>query len=281
MAEHPYMPLWTDAYLADTTDLSAEEHGVYLLLLMAAWRTPGCALPDDDNRLARMARVGLKKWRKLRPVMERFFTVEDGLWTQKRLLREREWVENDRAQKRKAGKASAQKRQQESKNSFPCASNSKKFLASDSGQCVTDNSLENPQSGSAAVATEQPAPSQHPHPHPEKKERPPNGGQKKAQGSRLPDDWWPDDTDVAAAQREGLNDADIEREAAKFRDYWVGVPGQRGRKADWRATWRNWVRKAAEGRQRSPPRNAPQGRGRSSASVVDVTADLVSGRGVG
>ena len=27
----------------------------------------------------------------------------------------------------------------------------------------------------------------------------------------------------------------------EFRDYWIGIPGQRGRKLDWEATWRNNV----------------------------------------
>jgi uncharacterized protein YdaU (DUF1376 family) len=27
-----------------------------------------------------------------------------------------------------------------------------------------------------------------------------------------------------------------------FRDYWVSVPGQKGVKLDWTATWRNWIR---------------------------------------
>jgi hypothetical protein len=28
----------------------------------------------------------------------------------------------------------------------------------------------------------------------------------------------------------------------RFRDYWTAQPGQRGRKVDWQATWRNWCR---------------------------------------
>jgi hypothetical protein len=28
-----------------------------------------------------------------------------------------------------------------------------------------------------------------------------------------------------------------------FRDHWWGKAGKEGRKADWFATWRNWVRK--------------------------------------
>lgn len=29
---------------------------------------------------------------------------------------------------------------------------------------------------------------------------------------------------------------------ARFRDYWIAQPGAKGRKLDWFATWRNWVR---------------------------------------
>lgn len=37
-----------------------------------------------------------------------------------------------------------------------------------------------------------------------------------------------------------------------FCDYWRGVPGVRGRKKDWVATWRNWMRKEQERREPSP-----------------------------
>jgi hypothetical protein len=30
--------------------------------------------------------------------------------------------------------------------------------------------------------------------------------------------------------------------AENFRDYWISAPGVKGRKADWSATWRTWVR---------------------------------------
>jgi len=87
MAEFPYMPLWTDAYLADTTHLTTIEHGAYLLLLMAAWRAGGY-LPDDDRRLMRMAKVEYRQWRRLRPVMEEFWQIKDGQWSNARLLDE-------------------------------------------------------------------------------------------------------------------------------------------------------------------------------------------------
>jgi hypothetical protein len=37
----------------------------------------------------------------------------------------------------------------------------------------------------------------------------------------------------------------------RFRDYWTAQPGQRGVKADWDATYRNWIRKAADDTQRT------------------------------
>jgi hypothetical protein len=34
----------------------------------------------------------------------------------------------------------------------------------------------------------------------------------------------------------------VRRVAENFRDHWIAVPGQRGTKLDWPATWRKWVR---------------------------------------
>ncbi len=111
MAEFPALPIFTDAYLADTRHLTAEEHGAYLLLLMCAWRTRGCALKDDDRFLARSVGVTLPRWRKLRPVMADFFTVEGGLWRQKKLTEVYKGVERrvakNRANGAKGGRAKA------------------------------------------------------------------------------------------------------------------------------------------------------------------------------
>ena len=112
MDEYPGLMLWTDSYLSDTTHLTTQEHGAYLLLMMAAWRTPSCSLPDNDRRLARMAGVGIVRWRSLRPVMEELWDIENGSWTQKRLLFERKKANALREQKVRAGRASALKRQQ-------------------------------------------------------------------------------------------------------------------------------------------------------------------------
>ena len=63
MSQAPFMPLATDAYLADTTHLTTEEHGAYLLILLATWRNNGEPLPDDDIRISRVIRCTPKRWK--------------------------------------------------------------------------------------------------------------------------------------------------------------------------------------------------------------------------
>ena len=63
-------------------------------------------------------------------------------------------------------------------------------------------------------------------------------------GTRLPPDWVLSQALGEWALAEGLTRERIRQEADKFRDYWISKPGAAGRKADWPATWRNWIRKA-------------------------------------
>ena len=85
-----WMPLYIGDYLADTSDLTAEEHGAYLLLLMHEWKNG--PLPND---LAALTRIGaVSKFRakivvqlKLLP---RFFKQDaDGKYFSPRLEAER------------------------------------------------------------------------------------------------------------------------------------------------------------------------------------------------
>lgn len=62
-----------------------------------------------------------------------------------------------------------------------------------------------------------------------------------ARATRLPADWEPNDGDVAFC-RDERPDLLPSQVASQFRDYWVAQPGAKGRKMDWPATWRNWVR---------------------------------------
>ena len=99
MAELPFLPLATDAYLADTTHLTTEQHGAYLLLLMAAWRNPDCDLPDDEVQLAQICRMSLRSWRAKNAPVLAFFSLKSGRLKQKRLSETREKVKVKRKQR--------------------------------------------------------------------------------------------------------------------------------------------------------------------------------------
>jgi hypothetical protein len=62
-------------------------------------------------------------------------------------------------------------------------------------------------------------------------------------GTRLPSDWQPSPETVQWAKDNGI--ADPLRHVPEFRDYWCAVPGARGTKLNWDATYRNRLRDLA------------------------------------
>lgn len=101
-----WMPLYIGDYLQDTTRLSTEQHGAYLLLIMDYW-TNG-PLPDDDAALAQVTRMQPAAWKKTRPALSRFFSVENGEWRHKRIdeehARAMKFVEKQKANGAKGGR---------------------------------------------------------------------------------------------------------------------------------------------------------------------------------
>jgi uncharacterized protein YdaU (DUF1376 family) len=214
MAEFPSLPLWTDAYLSDTRHLSTTEHGAYLLLLMTAWRTPDCSLPDDDKMLARWAGLDGRRWSQIKPQVMAMWTLEGNCWTQKRLSKEASWVRKNAEAKRASGSAGGRAKALKEQEAALAA------LQIRHGETVAPT----------------------PTPIIEKEDNPNGLSKKDRRGSRLPDDWEPDELPLSIHPPPGL----VEAEADKFRDYWTAQPGQKGVKLDWQATWRNWMRKAME-----------------------------------
>lgn len=109
MAAIPYMPLYVADYLADAAHLSTLQHGAYMLLIMTYWQR-GEPLPDQDNRLARIARMSGKEWQDNRADLAEFFDVEGGVWVHGRIERELEKVRGKSEKARAAGLASAERR---------------------------------------------------------------------------------------------------------------------------------------------------------------------------
>lgn len=106
MAALPYMQLYIADYLADTMHLDAEEHGAYILLMFNYWQT-GKPLPNDDTRLARIARVANDRWPSVKASLSEFFNVTETEWVHYRIELDLELVYESQSQKSAAGKKSA------------------------------------------------------------------------------------------------------------------------------------------------------------------------------
>src|SRR5271163_2906709 len=83
-----WMPLYIGDYLADTSRLTTEQHGAYLLLLMDYWRN-GPPL-DEDEELATITKLSITQWRKHAPKIRSLFQSIDGKLHQKRAEEERQ-----------------------------------------------------------------------------------------------------------------------------------------------------------------------------------------------
>jgi hypothetical protein len=80
---------------------------------------------------------------------------------------------------------------------------------------------------------------------------PADSGEPTKNGTRLPADWvLPKVWGTWALENSNLSESQIRLEAEKFKDHWLANANQRnGKKSDWLAAWRNWVRSAKPGMQ--------------------------------
>jgi hypothetical protein len=99
--------------------------------------------------------------------------------------------------------------------------------------------------------------------------------EKTQRASRLPQDWQPNDRMLAFCENErpDLNPTEV---SATFRDYWHSQAGQKGVKADWEATWRNWVRNQRMA-AKSPQRAAIGYRSQNELVAAELIAELKNG----
>lgn len=113
MSEAPFWPVATDALIADTTHLTTEEFGAYTLLMIAQWRSNGEKLPFADAKLARIARLSLRSWQRVRPTLAQLFEITPDGWSQKRVAKDflsiSEKIKKNRTNGALGGKAKALK----------------------------------------------------------------------------------------------------------------------------------------------------------------------------
>jgi uncharacterized protein YdaU (DUF1376 family) len=211
--------------------------GAALMLWCRAWKQrPAASLPDDDKVNSAFARLPLARFRKLKDaVMHGFVKCSDGRLYHPVLAAEaaKAYEKKISFQKRRAADAQRIRNWRERKPhqhrdgtgllsegdaETPNETRFNTRVVADGNGKDRDRYLESPLSV---------------------------GSKSPKRGTRLAAEWRPNERDWIDASNL-LGSRQAENELAKFRDYWPAQPGKNAVKLDWDATWRNWVRRAAE-----------------------------------
>lgn len=227
MSAPAYLPLFGSDYLADTRHLSTEEHGAYLLLMIAAWRQDDCGLPCDDKKLARIVGLSPRKWMAMRDTILEFWSKRDGRIFQERLLKEWRFA----LQKSESNRENARKR-----------------WSTQGAENIESGQYDRTSDGNA------------PQPQPQEEEEPigspslpetPKRAESRA--VKLPADWHPILTPAAQRIVDEWPPGKFDHEVARFRDH----AADKGRTSkDWQAAFRTWITKSDEWMKQNGNRNS-------------------------
>lgn len=87
MSKIPMQQWYPDAHIADTANLTLEEQGAYRLLMDHLWIKGGC-IKDNDKEVARLLRISVKRWQKIKRKLADYLIFDEGIITQKRLQKD-------------------------------------------------------------------------------------------------------------------------------------------------------------------------------------------------
>ncbi len=272
MAELPFFPLATDAYLADCDHLTDAEHGRYMLLLMAMWRAPGQRLPNDDAWLARKFRRSVDAVvAELRPLIAEFCQC-DGNWiTQKRLSREFATAAKSVKRRSDAAKTKWEKERERARLEAErrARENGEKDSVTIGGPTPTDSA--NPLKNNETQGYNADAPTPTPTPTLIREERERESAPGRA--SLIPPDWQPTAEDLAWAKtaRPDLQPARLKLETEGFKNHAIGN-NRTGH--SWSHLWRGWIAKTKIGASNDGNRQKPASG--SSKRAGDITAARIA-----
>jgi uncharacterized protein YdaU (DUF1376 family) len=216
------MPVCVHDMIRDATDLTPEAFTALTLLRSHAWLR-GAELPDDDAVLARYTHMSKTRWLKIRPVMEPYFQVGNGVWIEVFLSEKLGFLDEKYAKIKRAGSAGGNAKSLKYKETAvaDAVADASEMPGKMPGELRTKNKEEN------------------------KKEEREGARATRWAAGRVVDDAWIAEV-PGILERAGLPPVNARLEAQKFADHWLAAAGPTAMKADWHAAWRTWVRKAGE-----------------------------------
>jgi uncharacterized protein YdaU (DUF1376 family) len=96
MTDFPFMQTDPAVLLADTAGLTPQEFGAFWRICCQLWLHKGF-LPDDDRELKRMTGVDNRNWPRMKQRLASYLMFDNGMVSQKRVLRDREKVSRHKA----------------------------------------------------------------------------------------------------------------------------------------------------------------------------------------
>lgn len=255
-----YMPL--DVLRLRDSDLAAlatgDEFKAAVMLWCVAWhQVPAASLPDDDRLLARYSGAG-SAWKKVKEAALRgFVKCSDGRLYHRTIAEKaiESWDSKvKQREKTRAATAAREAKRREQQIQRDVERDEQRDVPRDEQRDVERDVVQgkgSEQKGREGIVNPTPTPSpgesdllgdppRHTTPNPKPTAE---------RGTRLPTDWvlpkpW---GEWALSEIDGITPDEVRQLADEFRDYWCAVPGVKGRKIDWLATWRNSVRDRGPG----------------------------------
>jgi len=110
MNKPPAFQFYANDWLGSTQIMlmTPAEEGAYIRLLAIAWNDPDCCLPNDDEKLAKLSRLGEAWLNGSGAIIRKCFTVKGDKIYNERLLREKRKIEQFRKERSESGKRGAE-----------------------------------------------------------------------------------------------------------------------------------------------------------------------------
>jgi uncharacterized protein YdaU (DUF1376 family) len=255
----PWFPFHIDAYTGDTMHLTTEEHGCYLLMMLAYYRTEK-PLPAADRSLAALVKLPIERWMEAKPALAPFFREEAGLWYHDRIELEIKERCSKHAQSIARAKHAAEvKHGRASSKDAPSTPQASPKPAR--SRKLPEPSVTDPVKDAPSVPDASPEQSpEHPHLqlHPSlnrggREDAPPKSDSQ-VLGSEIDPAFWPSGENVERAWSQGFSDANIEAEVRKF----VGHHQDKGGLSkDWQGSFAKWLEREIAHRAKQQPAKAP------------------------